>query len=117
MRKRLVIGAIAGLATLLIGVAVCVLCQPARGTPEYHKRAYLRASSSKGQAGQWLRANAPLCVSDALDAFHERRKARHRRALVGLGFLEQRQVLITNAPISAVDLHGKILSQARYAIA
>ena len=115
MRKRLVMGAI---AAVVIGVAAYFLSQPRKDSVEYHKRAYLRASSSKGQAGQWLRAHAPLCVSGALHAFQERRKARHRRALVALGFLEHRQVQITDVPMSDVDrFHLKIFSQARNAIA
>ncbi len=93
MRKRIVIGL---LAVVVIGVVAFVLTRPKRGTVEWHKREYVAAKSQLYSEGALIR-RLKRFVADHLGlprAYD--RMAEHEAALLRLGFLEERTVVVSN---------------------
>jgi hypothetical protein len=91
VRKRLVIGA---LAAIVIGFAAYVLSQPKEGTVEWHKRRYekeMHRIDGKGTLFDRIRSEFGLPSRPS-------RHMEHRQALIDLGYLEERQIILTNNP-------------------
>src|SRR5688500_7864821 len=89
VRKRLVIGAI---AAMLIGVAAYVLSQPKEGTLEWHKREYKsHMRRIGGERTLFDRIRSEFGLPRRPD-----RHLEHRRALIDLGYLEERNIILTN---------------------
>src|SRR5688572_20585371 len=96
MRKWVVVG----VALVAVAVGAYLLSQPRNGSLEYHKRKYLAASRA-GKWQGWIKKNGPISLGAALDRRAMKVLAHHRRALIGLGYLEHRTVVVSN-PCDAV---------------
>jgi hypothetical protein len=91
MRKRLIIGVI---AVSVIGVAAYILSQPKEGTLEWHKREYENHMRRlDGKRTLLDRIRSAFGLSRRPD-----RHLEHRRALIDLGYLEEREIILTNNP-------------------
>jgi hypothetical protein len=102
VRKRIIIGAIAG---VVLGVLAYLLSQPKKGSVEYHKARYLRASYResgsdwRSRLARWLavRTQIPAFLPDQEERAQE--VAFHRNALVRLGYLSERMIPFTNTSV------------------
>jgi hypothetical protein len=95
MRKRILIGA---MAAAMIAVAGYLLSLPTKRSVEYHRQEYLK-SRQPGLIETWHnRWNVGLGKDRSWTHAKRRteRGARHRAALVELGYLEQRTLVLTN---------------------
>jgi hypothetical protein len=90
MRKRIVIGAI---AVVVIGAGAYVFSQPKEGTVEWHKQACESEARRIFKPTLFDRARRALDLPPRPNRYRE-----HRRALVNLGYLEERQFILTNKP-------------------
>jgi hypothetical protein len=88
--KRIVIVA---LAVLVIGVLAFVLSQPRKGSVEWHKREYLRAIDL--DYGESVIAKVRRFLPRSKTGDRANMKL-HERSLIAAGFLEQREIAITN---------------------
>jgi hypothetical protein len=89
VRKRLVIGAI---AVAVIGVTAYILSQPKEGTLEWHKREYENHMQRiTGKRTLFDRIRSEFGLPPRPDRHKE-----HRRALIDLGYLEERNIILTN---------------------
>ena len=95
MRKRIVIALIAVVAIGLGAYVTFLLSGPKRGSVEYHKREFLRARHW-GMADEGMYRYGPgEWMSARLDKKNNR-LARHQNALINLGYLEERTVVVRN---------------------
>ena len=109
MRKRI---ALALLIVSVIGVALFFLSQPKKGSAEWHKREYLRATKgdlrTRAQS-MWLRirgkADPFVLLSSEMP-----RLAEHQRALIELGFLEKQELVFSNRTAEGVLFAGSFES-------
>ncbi len=112
VRKRLVIGAMAG---VVMGVAVYVLSQPKEGTVAWHKKEYLRAQEER--AGRTLSKKAKRLIERLRVSIGFARKPtmltpsrprdgelkKHQSALIQFGFLEEKTVRVSRPLGGKVD--------------
>ena len=90
MRKRIVI-ALSVLA--VIGVGGYVLSRPRKGSVEYHK---VKLSEGQTSLDRWIKNYSPSRVKDY---WFRRRGAQadfHRKALIQLGYFEERVFVLSN---------------------
>lgn len=91
MGKRIAIGL---LAVLIIGVAAYMLSQPKEGTVEWHKRKCENAMRAlNGEHALLDRARNRFGLPPRRNLYQE-----HRQALTDLGYLEEREFILTNSP-------------------
>jgi hypothetical protein len=87
-----------------IGITAYKLSQPKKGTIEWHKKEYLSAFKqpwTKQAQNLWNRVRGkPQSVSYTLGQFA--RAEGHQRALITLGYLEEREFVISNRTINDV---------------
>jgi type II secretory pathway component GspD/PulD (secretin) len=97
VKKHFVIGVT---AALVIGVAAYVLSQPRKGTVEWHMAKYLAAA--KAETPGWrLRSKIAFYRITGRDLRDVTTRSGqllnlHRQALLGLGYLSQHRVILTN---------------------
>jgi len=99
VRKRIVIGFAA--AVVVIGVGVFFFSQPKRGSVEWHKREYLKASHW-GIADEGVFRYGSQNWKNARFERKEERIESHRKALIDLGYLEARTIIVYNRGAFAV---------------
>ena len=113
MRKRVVIGVVA----LVIGGIAAFVFRPWESPIEYHKRAYLSVRNGGGLRSEM---RAIYChIPGRAYSFHwwKAEANRHQKALVELGYLEERTVVVSNRPsqdivgamhpVTVYDWHGR----------
>jgi hypothetical protein len=99
------------IAAVVIGVGVYVVLQPEKGTVEYHKKEYVKASED-GLFGTFLtRGEGPL------QRWYSRReqesKELHLQALIDMGYLCQKVYVISNcAPIDVLPQLTRLMFDA-----
>ena len=97
--KRIVMG-LAVVAVLAVGGYV--LSQPRRGTVEYHKKAYLAAANGSSFSERIQRTARRIMgkahVFAGISGERLNRMREHQSALIELGFLERREMVLTNLP-------------------
>lgn len=107
MRKRVIIGL---LAVVVIGVVAFFVSQPKRGTVEWHKDRY-RALQRAIQHGTWPERAKNVLNRIVFGKVHGRlgvstawfeQLERHRRSLIELGYLEEREFVLSNRSIDHV---------------
>ena len=91
MRKRIIIGL---LAIVVIGVVAFFISQPKKGSVEWHKREYENHMQRlDGKRTLFDRIRSAFGLARRPDRHME-----HRRALIDLGYLEEREIILTNNP-------------------
>ena len=100
MRKRIIIGL---LAVVVIGVVVFLISGPKRGTLEWHKREYLaeldRLYGRESLVKRFARVIHEWTGMGQRIGQTERGVVAQENALIKLGYLERREVILTNLPI------------------
>ena len=103
MRKRIVIGAI---AAVVIGVGVYVLALPRKGTVEWHSARYLALltedSWAQGLRRMWERLGGRRAVLRKPPERVFKELQLHEKALVKLGYFEERRFLVFNGRAEGV---------------
>ncbi len=94
MRKRLVIGVIAAVA---VGVGANRLSQPRKGSVEWHKQACENEARRIFKPTLFDRVRRACDLPSRPNRYRE-----HRQALVDLGYLEERQFVLTIEPAKAL---------------
>src|SRR6185503_5712613 len=95
MRKRVVIGV---LAIIGAGVLLFALSQPKRGSVEWHKREYEAATQGSLKfrlKNLWWQIRG----EDRRSRMISEERNEHQQALIHLGYLEQREFVISNRSI------------------
>jgi hypothetical protein len=101
MRKLMVIGSVGiALTCALLGFVSHVN----KGTVEYHRSEYLKARADNGYRW-WIRI-VPGFVQDAFWRGIRKREEFHQEALISLRFLEQREFVLSNQNVYAVQQIG-----------
>ena len=97
MRKRIVIAAV---AIVVVGVLAYVVSRPKRGSVEWHKREVIQAAK-----GDWRDRAHNLWnrVTGREELFHSNdRRSSNLEALLRLGYLEQREFVVSNRSLDKV---------------
>jgi hypothetical protein len=103
MRKRILMGLLAVVVIVVLGLVAFVLSGPRKGSVEYHKKAYLQL-----REGSKFRNTLRLAWSKidrrAAEPSQERieRMGRHHAALWSLGYLDEKVFLVSNREPAAV---------------
>src|SRR5688500_6271167 len=92
VRKRIVIGL---LGIVVIGAVAFFVSQPKKGTVEWHKREYLKANHW-GIVDEGVFRYASQKRQNARFERKRERIESNRRALIELGYLEERSVIVYN---------------------
>jgi hypothetical protein len=117
MRKWIVIGL---LALAVIGVVAFVLTRPKEGTLRYHLSEYLTLQRQISQGTPMERTRNIVnrmfgrrgYVGLSVD--HFARVEEHRKALIDLGYLEQREFVLSNRPANQViSEHNTLIAADR----
>ncbi len=97
---------------------VYFLSQPKKGTLEYHKRGYLAAANGPSISERIKRTGRSIMgkanVFAGISGERLNRMRRHQSALIELGFLERRDLVLTNLPHMAPvkQLQWSVFSEA-----
>jgi hypothetical protein len=93
---------VAGVALVAVGVSAYLFSQPRKGTVEDHKLLYLRAASREPfrihAKNLWerLRGSSTRHLSAELVSYEDQEK--HQRKLIKLGYLIEREFVVSNRP-------------------
>ena len=93
---------VAGVMLVAVGVSAYLFSQPRKGTVDYHKLQYLRATSREPfrihAKNLWerLRGSSAGHISFELVSYEDQEK--HQRKLIKLGYLIEREFVVSNRP-------------------
>jgi hypothetical protein len=104
VRKRI---AIALLIVSVIGIATYFVSQPKKGSVEWHKREYLRATEEAWRIGLKPRWSDKIVnhwrqLRGQPNINYHAEVADHQEALIGLGYLQVRTFVVSNRPVDYV---------------
>src|SRR5687768_11553 len=98
MRKSVAIGFV----IVTIGLVAFVLSRPKKGTIEWHKREYLTACKGSWKERALNLGRRALGKQPSFSTEQVEKEAEHQRALIKLGFLEERELVFSNRPIDYI---------------